>query len=89
MISERNEMKQGRTNYGYIFMLSVWGFAIVISSFLFLYVGYWLDGKFHTEPTFMIGLFLLGIFLCTGRLYWEAWVKKDKEGIKEANHAET
>jgi F0F1-type ATP synthase assembly protein I len=59
-----------------IFALSAWGFVIAIASFLFLYAGWWLDEKFNTAPNFMLGLFLLGIFLCVGRLYQEAWLRK-------------
>ena len=58
------------------FALSAWGFVIAIASFLFLYAGWWLDEKFNTAPNFMLGLFLLGIFLCVGRLYQEAWLRK-------------
>jgi len=50
--------------------------VIAIASFLFLYAGWWLDEKFNTAPNFMLGLFLLGIFLCVGRLYQEAWLRK-------------
>jgi hypothetical protein len=59
-----------------IFALSAWGFVIAIASFLFLYAGWWLDEMFNTAPNFMLGLFLLGIFLCVGRLYQEAWHRK-------------
>jgi F0F1-type ATP synthase assembly protein I len=59
-----------------IFALSAWGFVIAIASFLFLYAGWWLDEKFNTAPNFMLGLFLLGIFLCVGRLYQEAWHRR-------------
>lgn len=55
-----------------ILMLSAWGFTMVIASFLFLYIGHLLDGVLGTAPNFMVGLFLLGIFLCIMRLYQEA-----------------
>ena len=58
------------------FALSAWGFVIAIASFLFLYAGWWLDEQFNTAPNFMLGLFLLGIFLCVGRLYQEAWLRR-------------
>jgi F0F1-type ATP synthase assembly protein I len=61
--------------FGTILMLSAWGFAIAIASFLFLTIGYHLDKMFGTSPTFMIGLFFLAIFLTIGRLYQEAWAK--------------
>ncbi len=60
---------------GGILMLSAWGFAIVIGSFLFLWLGYQLDEKLGTAPNFMLGLFFLAIFLCVMRLYQEAWKK--------------
>ena len=62
--------------FGTILMLSAWGFAIAIASFLFLYIGYHLDKMFGTSPTFMIGLFFLAIFFTIGRLYQEAWAKR-------------
>ena len=58
-----------------ILMLSAWGFAIAIASFLFLYIGYHLDRMLGTSPTFMIGLFFLAVFLTIGKLYREAWAK--------------
>ena len=61
----RNDAK----DFNHIIMMSAWSFTIVVSSFLFLYVGRWIDVKMGTEPTFMIGLFILGIGLCIGRMY--------------------
>jgi len=52
-----------------IILLSAWSFTMVISSFLFLMAGRWIDVKFNTEPTFMLGLLMLGIGLCIGRMY--------------------
>jgi F0F1-type ATP synthase assembly protein I len=63
-------------NVGSVLMLSAWGFTMVIASFLFLYVGHLLDGMLGTTPNFMLGLFLLSIFLCIMRLYQEACTKK-------------
>jgi F0F1-type ATP synthase assembly protein I len=56
-------------NLNHIIMMSAWSFTMVVSSFLFLYVGRLIDVKFNTEPTFMLGLFVLGIGLCIGRIY--------------------
>jgi F0F1-type ATP synthase assembly protein I len=61
---------------GGILMLSAWGFAMVISSFLFLYVGYLVDEILGTTPNFMLGSFFLAIGLCIWRLYQEAWKKR-------------
>lgn len=70
------EKKYSIASYSSILMLSAWGFAMVIASFVFLYIGYWLDQLLNTPPTFMLGLFFLAIFLCIGRLYQEAWLKR-------------
>jgi F0F1-type ATP synthase assembly protein I len=68
-----------RENYNNILMLSSWGFVIVISSFLFLYIGYYIDKFLNTTPNFMFGLFFLAIFFCIGRLYQEALLKIEKK----------
>jgi F0F1-type ATP synthase assembly protein I len=62
--------------YRHIMVISAWGFVIAIASFLFLQMGYRIDQYFGTEPTFMLGLFFLAIFLCIGRLYQEAWLRR-------------
>ena len=61
---------------GPVLMLSAWGLAIGIASFLFLYVGHLLDQWLGTEPNFMLGLFFLAIVTTVGRLYHEAWIKR-------------
>ena len=61
-----------------VLMLSTWGMAIVIASFLFLYIGHLLDEMLGTAPNFMLGLFMLAIFICVMRLYQEA-----KQRMKE------
>jgi F0F1-type ATP synthase assembly protein I len=60
----------------HILMLSAWGFVIVFSSLLFLYIGHLLDEWLGTEPNFMLGLFFLAIVTSIGRLYQEAWLKR-------------
>jgi len=50
-------------------MISAWGFTIVISSFLFLYIGRLIDVQYNTEPTFMVGLLILAIILTIFRFY--------------------
>jgi F0F1-type ATP synthase assembly protein I len=64
--------------YSGILMLSAWGFAIVIASFAFLYLGYHLDRMLGTAPNFMFGLFCLALFTSIGRLFQEAWHRKDE-----------
>ncbi len=68
----------GKHNNMQILMISAWGFTMVISSFLFLFIGHWIDNKFNTEPKFMTGLLALAVFLCIWRLYEEA-IKKSKK----------
>lgn len=55
-----------------LLMLSVWGMGMVIGSLIFLYIGCRLDQILGTEPHFMLGLFILMIFICNVRLYREA-----------------
>jgi len=62
----------------YILSLGSYGFSIVITSMLCLYLGIWIDGVLKMEPTFTIGLLFLGIVLCVGRLYKEAWNNRNK-----------
>lgn len=52
-----------------IIMLSAWGFALVIASFSFLWLGHLLDELLGTAPKFMLGLFLLAIIGCFIELY--------------------
>ena len=65
------------STFGDILMLSAWGFAMVITSFLFLYIGYLVDEILGTAPNFMLGSFFLAIVLCIWRLYQEAWKKRN------------
>jgi F0F1-type ATP synthase assembly protein I len=71
--------RQKMTEYANILILSAWGFTIVLSSFLFLYLGYWIDKICNTAPSFMFGLFLLGIMLGVGRLYQSAWTMRNDQ----------
>lgn len=64
---ERRKIEKRNTRE--IIMLSAWGFTLVVSSFLFLFVGRWIDVRLNTEPAFMVGLLILGIGLAIGRLY--------------------
>ena len=57
----------------HVLVIGAWGVAIVIASMLLLYVGHRIDQMLNTPPTFMLGLFFLGLVLCIGRLYKEAW----------------
>ena len=61
-----------------IILMSAWSFTMVVSSFLFLLAGRWIDVRFNTEPTFMLGLLMLGLGLCIGRMYQDyTKIRKD------------
>ena len=72
-IKKRHDQMQ---NLRGVLMMSAWGFAIVINSFLFLYIGHMLDGMLQTSPNFTFGLFFLALFTSIGRLYQEAWRRR-------------
>jgi F0F1-type ATP synthase assembly protein I len=55
-----------------IIMLSAWGFALVIASCLFLWLGYLLDELLGTAPKFMLALFVLAIIGGFIEIYQEA-----------------
>jgi len=69
MVKANENKKTDVKNINHIVMMSAWSFTIVVSSFLFLAVGRWIDVKFNTEPAFMLGLFVLAITLCIARMY--------------------
>ena len=58
--------------------IGAWGFTMVISSFVFLYVGRKIDMLLNTEPNFMFGLMFLAMFMCIGKLFKEAMDKRNK-----------
>jgi F0F1-type ATP synthase assembly protein I len=73
MPKERQKTNLEQINkFSGILMLSAWGFAMVLSSFLFLYIGYLVDEILGSTPNFMLCSFLLAIGLCVWRLYHEA-----------------
>lgn len=76
MIATHKAHPDQLSNVRQVVMLSAWGFTMVIVSFLFLYIGHLLDGLLGTSPNFMLGFFILGLFLCMMRLYQEASVKR-------------
>ena len=76
MIATQKAQLGQLNNVKQVVMLSAWGFTMVIVSFLFLYIGHLLDGILGTSPNFMLGFFILGLFLCMMRLYQEACGKK-------------
>jgi F0F1-type ATP synthase assembly protein I len=68
----KEDRKQSFKTLSGVLMLSAWGLAMVVSSFLFLYLGYLVDEILGTTPNFMLCSFFLAIGLCVWRLYAEA-----------------
>jgi len=71
-------------DFSHVLVVGAWGFAIVIASMLFLYVGHMIDQMLNTPPTFMLGLFFLALVLCIGRLYKEAWDRIETRKMAKA-----
>jgi hypothetical protein len=69
-------------DFSHVLVIGAWGFAIVIASMLFLWVGYLIDEMLNTPPTFMLGLFFLSLALCIGRLYKDAWDRIPKKKVQ-------
>ena len=78
--------KLNNRNLNHIILMSAWSFTLVISSFLFLFVGRWIDVRFHTEPAFMLGLFVLGISLCIGRIYMDFTKTREQMNKRFRHH---
>ncbi|MCE5210421.1 MAG: AtpZ/AtpI family protein [Deltaproteobacteria bacterium] len=78
MLATRKIHQQQFNNLKQVMMLSAWSFTMVVVSFLFLYIGYLLDNLVGTSPNFMLGFFMLGLFLCIMRLYQEACEQRKK-----------
>ena len=76
MLATNKAHQEQFDNFKNVMMLSAWGFTMVVVSFLFLYIGYLVDGLLGTTPNFMLGFFLVGVFLCLMRLYQEACAKR-------------
>jgi len=78
--TRRTGMKTKTLNH--IILMSAWSFTLVVSSFLFLFVGRWIDVRLGTEPAFMLGLFVLAVGLCVGRIYTDYIRTKDELNIR-------
>ncbi|MCX7816701.1 MAG: AtpZ/AtpI family protein [Syntrophales bacterium] len=76
MTAQYTKVQDVRRNSS-VLMLSAWGFVIVLASLSFMYVGYLIDEWMGTAPNFMFGLFFLAVVTSIGRLYQEAWKKKN------------
>ena len=76
-VAQKTTMSPANSLHG-VMVISAWGFVIVLTSFLFLYLGYRLDQWLGTAPNFMFGLFFLAIVTTIGRLYQEAWARRNQ-----------
>lgn len=82
------EHRQNRIdNLNELITFSAWGAVLVIASFLCLFVGRWVDVSLGTGPFFMIGLFILAIFLTIARLYKEFSKTSNQMGKISRHHA--
>ncbi|HHO75208.1 MAG TPA: AtpZ/AtpI family protein [Deltaproteobacteria bacterium] len=81
---KRNRQQTKIMNH--IILLSAWSFTLVISSFLFLFAGRWVDQRFNTEPTFMLGLFVLGIWICIARMYKDYIKTRDELNTRRVRY---
>lgn len=61
-----------------ILAFSAWGFVIAAGSLLFFWVGVLIDEALSTEPFFMLGLFILAVFLTIGRLWKRAFAMRER-----------
>jgi hypothetical protein len=78
--------KLNNKNLNHIILMSAWSFTLVISSFLFLFVGRWIDIRLNTEPAFMLGLFVLAISLCIGRIYMDFTKTREQINSRVRHH---
>jgi Na+(H+)/acetate symporter ActP len=78
--------KLNNKNLNHIILMSAWSFTLVISSFLFLFVGRWIDIRFNTEPAFMLGLFVLAVSLCFGRIYMDFTKTREQINSRVRHH---
>ena len=82
------EHRQNRIdNLNELITFSAWGAVLVIASFMSLFVGRWVDVSLNTGPFFMIGLFILAIFLTIARLYMECNKTSKQIGNIRKRHA--
>lgn len=84
MVQTRIQTRPRQIDFSHVLVIGAWGFAIVIASMLFLYVGHMIDEMLNTPPTFMLGLFFLALVLCIGRLYKEAWDRIETRKMAKA-----
>ena len=84
MAHTTTQTRPRQVEFSHILVIGAWGLAIVVASMLFLYAGHLIDQALDTPPTFMLGLFFLGVMLCIGRLYKDAW---DRVGTRQKGKA--
>lgn len=79
MTSKNRTVRKSYRKREFLYLI-LWGFALVVGSFVFLYLGYRIDQAHQTEPFFMIGFFLLAVAVCIGKFYqvvWRTWAEQE------------
>jgi len=61
MVIAHNIAESGRAFHALLLLISDWGVAIVVASFLQIHIGFWFTGNLSLSPLFMGGLFVLAI----------------------------
>ena len=61
MIITHGKIQSGRVVHTLLLLMSDWGFAIVVASFLQIQIGFLFDGDLSLPPLFIGGLFLLAL----------------------------
>lgn len=59
------------SSYHVIFLFSAWGFVLVVTSILFLWLGHLMDDLLGTSPKFMLIMLILAVIGCFVELYEE------------------
>ena len=83
MISRNRNIQEPPRNRELISLI-LWGFALVLGSFIFLYLGHRVDQTLGTAPFLMIGLFLLAVMVCVGKFYQVVWRKWAEQELRES-----
>ncbi len=72
MVTEHHAAERGGAVHALLLLISDWGFAIVVASFLQIHIGFWFTGDLTLSPLFMGGLFVLAILAGIEKLYRQA-----------------
>lgn len=73
MLATRKTTHHWQLAYNAVDMMVAWGMAILLTSFLFLFINYRLGGNAKMVPLFIVGLFILAAVTMASRFISEAW----------------